>query len=205
MDLCDRAKSLVAQVLAFARADKVDRQLIDARQVIEQAREFMRATLPSTTALNLEVDDEPAWLIANAGQISQLVINLSIQGSQALEGRPGTVTIALKSVRPLELGAPDVAAGTNYHGCGWLRPDQTYLRISVVDNGPGMAQATLERIMEPFFAIGGRGENSGLGLSIVHGIVLAYGGAYFISSGADRGTRFDIYLPAASLADECPS
>lgn len=196
LDLCERAKSLVSQVLAFARADRVDRQFIDIRPVIQQAQEFMGATLPATTKLAVECEGEPVYLNANAGQISQLVINLSIYASHALGGRLGLITIGLECLHTRDPEAltsrePDV----NHHSFGALLPDQYYVRITVSDNGAGVDQATLDHIMEPFFTTAASSDGSGLGLTIVHGIVAAYGGAYAVRSRLGFGTVFQIYLP----------
>jgi PAS domain S-box-containing protein len=198
LDLCERAKSLVSQVLAFARADRVDREFIDIRAVIQQAREFMAATLPATTKLVVECEEEPVYLNANAGQISQLVINLSIHASQALGGRLGLITIGLECLHSRDPNALTVREqDVNHHSFGALLPDQYYVRITVSDNGAGLDQATLDRIMEPFFATTASSDGGGLGLTIVHGIVAAYGGAYAIRSRVGFGTVFQIYLPWA--------
>ncbi len=196
LDLCERAKSLVSQVLAFARADRVDRQFIDIRPVIRQAQEFMAATLPATTRLVVECDEAPVYLNANAGQISQLVINLSIHASHALDGRVGEITIGLECLHTRD---PDALTnrdpGVNHHSFGALQPDLYYVRITVSDNGAGLDQATLDHVMEPFFTTTASSDGSGLGLTIVHGIVAAYGGAYAIRSRLGFGTVFQIYLP----------
>lgn len=196
LGLCERAKSLISQVLALARADRVDRENIDIGQAIKETLSFLRSTLPSTTRLDFDDPGGPLWLNANEGQISQLVINLSISCSQALEGEPGRIAIRLERV---SFAHAEAALGGNpsfnHHSVGVLIPGLNYVQISVSDNGNGMDQATLERLMEPFFATMGSRDGAGLGLSIVHGIVLAYEGAYVINSRADAGTRFDIFLP----------
>ncbi len=198
LGLCDRAKSLISQVLALARADRADREHIDIAHAIKQTLGFLRATLPSTTSIDFDDHDGPLWLNANEGQITQLVINLSINCSHALEGRPGRISIHLGRVSSAQAEVALAGAPTfNHHSVGVLIPGLNYIRIGVSDDGSGMDQPTLERLMEPFFAAMGSRDGSGLGLSIVHGIVLAYDGAYVINSRADAGTSFDIFLPEA--------
>jgi PAS domain S-box-containing protein len=203
LGLCERAKSLISQVLALARADRADRESIDVAQAIKETLSFLRATLPSTTSLDFNDPGGPLWLTANESQIRQLVINLSINCSQALEGKPGRIAIRLGRVSCAQAEA--ALAGTpsfNHHSVGVLIPGLSYVQIGVSDDGNGMDQPTLERLMEPFFAAMGSRDGAGLGLSIVHGIVLAYDGAYVVNSRADAGTSFDIFLPESEDVTE---
>lgn len=137
-------------------------------------------------------------VLADATQIEQLVINLATNAMQAMAGSPGRVEIRLDTVMP------DAAlANTQRSLLDYFRahPGRT-ARITVIDNGPGMDAATLARIFEPFFTTKPVDEGTGLGLSVVHGIVQAHEGAITVESEPGKGATFTLYLPAT---DEMPS
>jgi signal transduction histidine kinase len=197
LKICDRAKSLVRQILSFASADRLDRQLIDVRAVIAETRDLLRPTLPPTTELLYDLgDDRSVGLVANEGQISRLIVNLCVNASDAMAGKRGRISIGF-----------DVVEMTQEHLAEFFSADQSrvfsarpplgesYIRIEIRDNGSGMDPDTLKRMMEPFFTTKGRKEGTGLGLWIVDGIVHAYRGCYVVDSELGIGTRFSIYLP----------
>lgn len=196
LKICDRAKSLVRQILSFASADRLGRELVDLRTVIAETRDLLRPTLPPTTELYYDLGERPVPLVANEGQISRLIVNLCVNASDALAGRRGRLSV--------KLGIVDLSQN---HLDEWFSPDQSrvisgkpapggqFVRIEVRDNGSGMDPETLKRIMEPFFTTKGRKEGTGLGLWIVDGIVHAYRGYSVVDSELGVGTRFAIYLP----------
>ncbi len=168
--------------------------MIDLRAVIAETRDVIR--LPATTRLAFDLGEEALQLSANEGQISQLIVNLCKNGSDALGGRPGTVSVTLRRGPATEVEAARCfATDPTRNSCGLIKAGRDYVRIIVADDGPGIEFETLKRIMEPFFTTKGRSEGTGLGLPLVHAIVISYGGAYVIESAPGDGVSFEVFLP----------
>ena len=178
----ERAREVAAQMLAFSREEKVDTCAVDFPVVLREAMELLRASLPSTIRLETRISPVPP-IVANAGQLSQVIVNLVNNASQAIGSEMGVIDVSLEPAPP-----PPVAVGAKAG---------TWVRLAVVDTGCGMDEATRRRIFEPFFTTKQVGQGTGLGLSVVHGIVAAHGGTIEVSSRPGDGTRFDILLPAA--------
>ena len=175
-----RARDLVKQVLAFSRKDTADRQPFRVDEVVEEALAMLRPTIPATIALERAIGPVPP-ILGDPGQLHQVVVNLVTNAVHAIGMRLGTVTVSV-SAHP---GAQDGEPG--------------FVRLGVRDTGCGMDEATQERIFDPFFTTKAVGEGSGLGLSVVHGIVVGHGGTIRVESRPDQGASFVIDLP---LADE---
>lgn len=197
----DRGRQVVRQLLAYARADTVERTVIDLAAVIREVIDLARAMIPTSTNLELDCPTGPLYMLANEGQIHQLLLNLCMNSNDAMAGRPGKLRVVIAPVRIAVSDAMSFCSagpssrGGGVIGVGDLLPDQTYLRIEIQDNGPGMAWDVLRRWDEPFFTTKEVGRGTGLGLVIVKGIVEAYGGAICIESTLGSGTRVSIYLP----------
>jgi PAS domain S-box-containing protein len=183
-----RATTLVRQILSFSRHQKEARQNLQLSPIVKEALSLLRATLPSTIALKQKLDAALPDVLANPTQVHQVVMNLCTNAAHAMKGKQGQIGVELERVT-VEDGAnkPHVA----------LRPGD-YVRLRISDTGHGMDAATLQRIFEPFFTTKASGEGTGLGLSVVHGIVKEYGGVVTVDSELGRGTTFAIYLPALS-------
>jgi PAS domain S-box-containing protein len=195
-----RARDLVQQILAFARKSSVERAPTDLGLIIGEAHDLLSASLPSSTEFRLETSAEPLVAEVNPAQISQVVVNLCVNASDALHGQPGSVTINSALIGPFHedhARLAEIAARSVEHVVvsGRLRQDVPYARISVSDNGTGMEPDVLRRIFDPFFTTKRRGRGTGLGLAVVHGIVAEYGGACVVESRVGQGTAFYIYLP----------
>src|SRR6266851_3538937 len=178
----ERAREVAAQMLAFSREEKLETCAIDFPAVLREAMELLRASLPATIRLETRISPVPP-IVANAGQLSQVIVNLVTNAGQAIGAEMGVIDVSLEPAT-----APDAATGGK--GGAWVR-------LAIADSGCGMDDATRRRIFEPFFTTKDVGQGSGLGLSVVHGIVAAHGGTIEVSSRPGDGTRFDILLPAA--------
>ncbi len=186
-----RARQLVQQILAFSRRQA---QLLTHQPLaplVEEALTLMRSLLPAGVKLTTRMGGGDLPVLADAMQIQQVLMNLCTNAWQALDGRPGEVTVALRPVRL------DAARALQVGGI----PAGMYASLSVADNGPGMDATTQQRIFEPFFTTKAPGAGTGLGLSVVHGIVKAHNGAIALSSRPGEGARFDVYLPLAGAAE----
>ena len=207
--VCRNAKHLVEQVLAFARAGHVEKHTIDLRAAVAENAPLLDAALASSTDLTVEVGDAPLPVVINDGQVHQVLLNLCVNASDALGGRPGRVAVRLERIgadhpdhRRLadEQADPEVARARS----GRLDAAQVYCAIRVSDTGCGINQATLDRVFEPFYSTKPPGSGTGLGLAVIHGIVTACGGAYQVTSRLGDGSEFSLYLPLASDAAAPP-
>jgi PAS domain S-box-containing protein len=179
-----RATELVRQILAFSRKQPSQRSVVALAPLIADCARLLRASLPAEIEINLNLDATAPFVMADATQIHQVVMNLATNAWQAITEKRGRIEITLDTIE-VAAGAP---AGT---------PPGRYARISVRDTGEGMDERTLERIFEPFFTTKATGRGSGLGLSVAHGIVKEHGGAISARSREGHGATFDVLLPAA--------
>jgi len=183
-----RAKKLVDQILTFSRRKPPSRQPLMLAPVVKEAFKLLRATLPAGVGIALTSAEDTPSVLADPTQIHQVVLNLGTNAWHALEGHPGRIDIRLEAMT--------LDAGTALPG---LQPGR-YAHLSMRDTGCGMDAATLERIYEPFFTTKGIGFGTGLGLSVVHGIMQAHQGVISIESAPRRGTTVHLYFPAVEAA-----
>ncbi len=188
----ERARDLVQQILAFSRRQPTERKPTLLAPVVDESVRLLRATLPARVALEVHIDGELPGVLADATQIVQIVINLATNAMQAMRGEPGRIDIRLGAAL---LDPALAAAHPALREMHELHPGRA-VRLTVSDNGPGMSAATMARIFEPFFTTREVGEGTGLGLSVVLGIVTAHEGAIAVKSEPGRGASFSIYLPA---------
>jgi CheY-like chemotaxis protein len=157
---------------------------------VEDALRLLRSLLPAGVRLNTRLGAAAMPVLADATQIQQVLMNLCTNAWQAMGPQPGDITVAMRELRV------DAAQALTL---GSIEPG-VYVCLSVADNGPGMNADTQRRIFEPFFTTKPPGAGTGLGLSVVHGIVKAHQGAITVHSAPGEGARFDVYLPLASSA-----
>lgn len=158
--------------------------------LVEETLGLLRSLLPAGVRLTTRMGGGELSVLADATQMQQVLMNLCTNAWQALDGRSGEVTVALRTVRL------DAARALQTGGI----PAGAYACLSVADNGPGMDAATQRCVFEPFFTTKLPGAGTGLGLAVVHGIVKAHNGSIEISSQPGEGARFDVYLPLAGAA-----
>ena len=183
----NRATSLVRQILWFSRQQKQTRHHIQLCSVLTEALGLMRATLPTTIEIEQSIADPLPEVLADASQLHQVVMNLCANASHAMRGQQGRLRVELAVVS---------LAADNLGGNPGLQPGD-YVRLRFSDTGHGMDEATCKRIFEPFFTTKAPGEGTGLGLSVVHGIIKSHDGAITVQSTPGQGTTFTILLPAA--------
>jgi PAS domain S-box-containing protein len=180
-----RAKAVVRQILLFSRREDSAREAISLRPVVDDALTFLRATLPTNVDFRVTAERDVPHVSANASQVYQILMNLGTNAGQAMP-TGGVLSVSLDSV---ELTTPEATA------CGVLHSGE-YVRVTVQDTGTGMSRETIERIFEPFFTTKGL-DGTGLGLSVVHGLVKDHGGAVVVESALGKGSTFRVYFPAA--------
>ena len=190
MHAADRAKALVDRILGFSRSGLGERVPVNVQSVIEETLELLGASLPAGVGLEKTLSAGDAAVLGDATRLHQVAMNLCTNAVHAM-GNGGVLSVALERIELNEQRL--LSRGTLTAGA--------YVRLVVCDTGAGIPPALLERIFDPFFSTKGVGEGTGLGLSLVHGIVSELGGAIDVASIPGRGTKFEIWLP---LAGEAP-
>ena len=180
-----RARSLVQKILAFSRMQPHVLVSQPMRPLIDESIGLLRSMLPSVVELEWRLTEAPLPVSADATQVQQILMNLCTNAWHALRGGTGRIVIALDAV---EIDA-DAA-----QRLGDIAPGG-YAHLSVSDTGCGMDEATRARVFEPFFTTKRVGEGTGLGLSVVHGIVTAHVGAIAVDSAPGQGSTFHLYFP----------
>lgn len=173
----ERARSLVRQILAFSRNEPSQLRHVRVRPVVEEAVRLLRSSIPKNVDLAVELPSEELAVQADQHQLHQIFVNLATNAWHAIGDRSGTITIRAMRTGPERIG------------------------VEVSDDGPGMTESVARRIFEPFFTTKPPGKGSGLGLSVVHGIVENHQGTIEVASTPGEGTTFRIDLPAAAEAD----
>jgi len=180
----DRAISLVKQILTFSRKTDQENKPVMPKIIIKEAIKLMRASLPSTIEIQQNILSNSV-ILADPTQIHQVIMNLCTNAGYAMQGKGGILTISLADV---DLDTISAAQHPE------LKPGR-HVRLLVSDTGNGIEPEIIERIFDPFFTTKPHGEGTGLGLSVVHGIIQACDGAIDVQSATGKGTTFEMYLP----------
>lgn len=183
----DRAALLTAQLLAFSRQQVVRPVVLDVNAVVSELERLLARLLDERIALRLDLTAEPVFVRADAGQLSQVVLNLVVNARDAL-ANGGHIVVA-----------------TRRHGTdSRTRPSAldvgVWAEISVEDDGVGIPESVQDRIFDPFFTTKATGKGTGLGLSTVYGIVTQAGGRVIVESEEGRGTTMRVFLPCVAAA-----
>ena len=187
----ERGRSLVDRILAFSRSSVSERSLVHVEAVVREALDQLSATLPEAVRIDARLSAGQAAMLGDATQIHQVLMNLATNAIQAMPSG-GTLTVWL---RVIEIKARQMAT------TGAIAPGE-YLRLELADQGHGIAPEVLARIFDPFFSTKDVGVGTGLGLSLVHGIVTDLGGAVDVSTRVGGGSVFTVYLPRAGDAPQ---
>lgn len=186
----NRAKSLVQRILQFSRSDPTEKAPVNIQRVVEEAIVILSPLLQEGVSVETRLHAPDAVVAGDATQLYQVVANLYTNAIQAV-GQSGQVGLVLGM---LQVDAPrSLLHGELAQGC--------YVRLDVEDNGPGMSPDMIGRIFEPFFTTKGPGEGTGLGLSVVHGIVKELAGAIDVRSEPGAGTLVSVWLPVVAPSD----
>ncbi len=180
-----RAADLVRQILTFSRRDTQVRRIVKLDTVVAETLNLMRALIPTTIEFDTAIAPDVPSVLANANQIHQVLMNLGINAWHAIGDRPGR----------LKMEVERFAVSVEYAATKPRLQPGDYVRLSVSDTGCGMDPATLRRIFEPFFSTKAPGAGTGLGLSVVHGIMDSHDGAITVHSEPGEGTVFRLYFP----------
>ena len=183
-----RAKDLVEQILAVARQANEPTQPIQIDKIIKEALKFIRSSMPSTIEIEQNLESK-AFIMANPSQIHQIIMNLCTNAAYAMDAAGGVLRIGLKDVT-IDHRSPLIQEG--------VAPG-VYVEMTVADTGPGISPDILGLIFEPYFTTKTMGEGTGLGLSVVQGIVEKSGGKIIVESQVANGTTFRVFLPTTKV------
>ncbi len=191
-----RARELIRRIVAFGKPHELNFRLSQLTAVIEDSVKLVRATMPTTVEIHCHLAGDIPLVKVDSSQIVQVLLNLCTNAYQAMDSQKGRIDITLDVSNFTSASAlPSTDLQPGRHVC-----------LHVRDNGVGIDPAAADRIFEPFFTTKPVGEGSGLGLSIVHGIVRNHGGAITVDSQPGKGSTFHVYLPAPAdqLGEEAP-
>jgi len=180
-----RARDLIRQILTFSRQADIQRTPLEIVPLIKETVKFLKASLPSTIEIHQDLNAPHSLILADPTQIHQVLMNLCTNATHAMQGK-GRLDIRL---RELDL---DQESSIAYKG---LQPGR-HLSLSISDNGRGIPREIIEKIFDPFFTTKERGEGSGMGLAVVHGIVSDMHGAITVDSVPGLGSTFHVLFPA---------
>jgi len=186
-----RAKELVKQILTFSHQVDNDAYPVEVKSIIKEVLELLFASLPPNIQLNVDIKDPDAMIHADVSKIHQVLMNLCTNAAHAIGSKEGQITIVLNTKMLNEDNSFTLAKGK-------------YVSITIKDTGSGMPKKVLDRVFEPFFTTKDIGEGTGLGLSVVHGIIMAHNGAITVDSTENIGSSFNLLLPyfETSLPEE---
>jgi PAS domain S-box-containing protein len=183
----NRAAKLVKQILTFSRKgqEEQEKEPVQISSLVKEVLGMLRSSLPKTIKIKRNIRADSSMVLADSTQIHQVLVNLCTNASHAMGGADGLLEVSLEDVNfESETGIGDEHLGPGH-----------YVKLSVSDSGCGMEKEVAERIFEPFFTTKKVNEGTGLGLSVVHGIIKSHDGAITVSSTPGEGTTFDIFLP----------
>ncbi len=173
----ERGAAMVRRLMAMSRGEAAERVPMAVARLLGEGGEFLRDVLPNTLKVHVEAYAGSERIMADSVEFNQILLNLATNARDALQGKPGVVSIGARSVHP---------------------EDRPQVEFSFADSGPGMDEDTRSRIFEPFFSTRGGGKNFGIGLATVKRIVTEMQGSIDVSSEPGRGTVFHLRFPVVS-------
>ena len=186
-----RAKDLVKQILTFSRQENTDLKLMKIQSSIKETIKLIRSIIPTTIYIKEDIQVDCGVIKADPTQIHQITMNLATNAYHAMEKIGGELKVSLKEVK---LSEQEVITSD-------MKPGD-YACLTIADTGMGMDKELTEKIFDPFFTTKETGKGTGMGLSVVHGIVQSMDGAIQVYSEPGKGTAFHIYLPVIKASSE---
>jgi PAS domain S-box-containing protein len=194
MKAAQRAKDLVQQILSFSRQTDEQRMPVHVGHAVQEIAKFLRASIPATIDIRCTIDERAGAVLANSVELHRILMNLCANAVHAIGERAGAVEIGVQAVEigpENRNGFPDLERGP-------------YVRLSVKDNGQGIPPGVRERMFDPYFTTKEKGVGTGLGLTVVHGIVKKSNGTLRVESERGKGSSFHVYLPKVELSASTP-
>ncbi|OPY84065.1 MAG: Blue-light-activated protein [Syntrophus sp. PtaU1.Bin208] len=195
LQVSNRAKDMIKQILIFSRPQEQEKKPVLLAPLIKEGIKMLRATLPSTIQINQRIPDQSIMILADSTQIHQILMNLATNAFHAMREKGGILDIELDQEK-IEPGKRPLAFNLT---------TGEYARLTVRDTGHGIDSAIVDRIFDPFFTTKGPGEGTGLGLSVVYGIVRDHGGRIHVVSEPGQGTVINVYLPLIETVEPTKS
>jgi CheY-like chemotaxis protein/two-component sensor histidine kinase len=178
-----RAKELVRQIMTFSRNVENKIETINLPTLISEIIKLLKATIPKTIKLELNIADDCPLINGDSTQIHQLIMNLCTNAYHAIEKKKGNISITLRTANSEDTQKyPEIQS-------------QKFVLIEIKDDGVGIPNKIIDRIFDPFFTTKPAGKGTGLGLSVVHGIIEEHNGKIKVESKPAKETKFSVYLP----------
>ncbi len=190
MSSASRGKSLVSQLLTFARRTEVTFRPVQVNEIVAEIATLLSATFPKTIQITTSLPGDLPRITADPNQLHQVLLNICVNARDAMPGG-GVLSISTSTVPPEALSAKHPGAATN-----------RYVKLEIRDTGMGMDDQTKAKIFEPFFSTKDVGRGTGLGLSVVYGIIESHRGFVDVASEKEKGTVFAIYFPVNGIEEE---
>ena len=187
-----RAKDMVQQLLAFSRKSDEENTPLDMAPIIKESMKMLRSAIPTSVEFKQHISDDPCKVMGDATQINQIVMNLLTNAADAMSEEGGLLEVTLDNII-LQKEKPC------FH---WVLSPGPYVRLGIKDTGEGIEPENMDRIFDPYYTTKEVGKGTGMGLSIIHGIVKRHSGGIRVESALGKGTLFEIYFPALEKAAE---
>jgi CheY-like chemotaxis protein len=186
-----RARDVVKQLLSFSRKTDPKQRPVKLVQIVEETLRILRSSIPTSVEIHQNIpNDVEDTILADSTQINQVMINLFTNAAHAMEDTGGVITIGIENIDLDHVSAPiypDLSPGS-------------YVKLTVSDTGTGIDHEIKDRIFDPYFTTKEVGKGTGIGLSVVHGIIKSHNGAIIVDSQFGKGTTFCIFFPVAEEA-----
>ena len=189
LKLGERAKKLIAKILTFSKKNTIEPHVVDIKVIVEEIIKMLKTTTSTSIGIECNFQVDCAFVFADSGELHQLIMNICVNALLSMQDRGGKLQITLTEFIRNEENKNQYQPITS----------GKYIKMQFTDNGCGMEKYTMKRIFEPFYTTRGVQGGTGLGLSVVHGIVSRNGGIITVDSIVNEGSTFTVFLPAAKV------